>query len=111
MLDRDIYGYTIIDSVKAILALSGADFYQIFGSTTERALIFTNVSVGRSPMVAVRVHPLKPRLVIIQGPREIDTLAVQLAQVEHMPLVLSRMTSSDALVHSLNEYFKSMSSR
>ena len=108
LLQRDIYGYTIVDSIKAILTLSGADFYQIFGFTTERALIFTNVKSGRSPMVAIRVHPLKPRMIIIHGPISVDELAVQLAEVERVPLVLSRMSSINDLILSLNEYYRSL---
>jgi putative transcriptional regulator len=107
LLEREIFGYTVIDSVRAILTLSGTDFYQVFGSTTERALIFVNVRTGRSPMVAVRVHPLKTRMVILHGPKEVDELAVQLAEVERVPLVLSRMPTVDGLVSSLNNFYRS----
>lgn len=104
-LDSDIYGYTIVDSVRLIVDFSGTDFYQLFGTTTERAAVFTNVSTGRSPMVAIRVHPLKPRMVVIHGPRKVDALAVDLAQLENIPLVLSRMTNADELVQSLNTLY------
>ena len=33
----NLYGYTVVDSIKTIYALSGYDFYRIFGATTERA--------------------------------------------------------------------------
>ena len=56
-LETDIYGYTVLDSIKTIYALSGFDFYKIYGATTERLLVFTKVGLGRSPMVAVRVAP------------------------------------------------------
>jgi putative transcriptional regulator len=104
LLTREIYGYTVIDSIKAISTLSGADFYQIFGSTTERALIFTNVTHGRSPMVAVRVHHLKPRMVIIHGPEKIDELAIRLADIEQIPLILSKKNSLEELLRSIREY-------
>jgi len=105
LLDREIFGYTIIDSIRTILTLSGTDFYQIFGSTTERALIFVNVNTGRSPMVAVRVHPFKTRMVIIQGPKKVDKLAIQLAEVERVPLVVSKIDTIDNLVNSLNAFY------
>lgn len=105
-LDRDIYGYTVIDSIKAIQTLSGTDFYQLFGSTTQRAAIFTRVTSGRSPMVAIRVNPLKPRMVIIQGPNKIDPLAIQLAEVERVPLVLSRMATPEELVKALRAFYQ-----
>ncbi|MEM3538874.1 MAG: hypothetical protein QW193_01485 [Nitrososphaerales archaeon] len=54
-LNINIYGYTILDSIKAIYALSGFEFYRIFDATTERALIFTKVGLGRSPLVAIKV--------------------------------------------------------
>lgn len=111
LLQRDIYGYTVIDSIRAIQTLSGADFYQLFGSTTERAVIFTNVTTGRSPMVAVRVHPLKPRMIVIHGTVNVDRLAVQLAEVERIPLVLSKIPTADALVLSLAAYHQSVTSK
>ncbi len=105
-LDRDIYGYTVIDSIKAIQTLSGTDFYQLFGATTQRAAIFTRVTSGRSPMVAIRVNPLKPRMVIIQGPEKIDALAIQLAEAERVPLVLSKIATSEELVKALRTFYQ-----
>lgn len=111
-LNRDIHGYTIIDSIKAIQTLSGTDFLQIFGSTTERALIFTGVEHGRSPMVAVRVHPLKPGVVVIQGSihdaREVDKLGTMLAELEQIPFILSKAPTVEKLIRSLNELYKSI---
>ena len=40
------------------------DLVKAYGMTTDRALIFTNVSSGRSPMVAIKVTNLKPSLVV-----------------------------------------------
>jgi putative transcriptional regulator len=97
-----IYGYTVVDSIKTIYALSGYDFYRIFGATTERALVFTKVGMGRSPLVAIRVSQLKPRMVVIHGPKEVDPLAVQLAQREGLVLALSRAPSEDALISELS---------
>ena len=96
-----LYGYTVVDSIKTIYALSGYDFYRIFGATTERALIFTKVGMGRSPLVAIRVSQLKPRLVVIHGPREVDPLAVDLARREGIFLALSRSKSEDEMISSL----------
>ncbi len=104
-LNREIYGYTIIDSVKAIQTLSGTDFYQLFGSTTERAAVFTNVTSGRSPMVAMRVNPLKPKMVVIQGPKDVDSLAVKLAELERTPLILSKIISVEELINALAIFY------
>ena len=40
---KEVNGYTVIDSRKAVEALSGSEYAQLFGASTERALIFTNV--------------------------------------------------------------------
>ncbi len=96
-----LYGYTVLDSIKTIYALSGYDFYRIFGATTERALIFTKVGTGRSPMVAIRASPLKPRMVVIHGPRELDPLALELARREGIILALSGSRSEEEIISSL----------
>jgi putative transcriptional regulator len=96
-----LYGYTVVDSIKTIYALSGYDFYRIFGATTERALVFTKVGMGRSPLVAIRVSQLKPRLVVIHGPTEVDPLAVDLARREGIVLALSGAPSVEALIVAL----------
>jgi len=62
-------------------------------------------------MVAVRVHPLKPRMVVVHRPEKVDKLAIQLAEAEQIPLVLSRMKSVDELVRSLSELYRSITSR
>ena len=97
-----LYGYTVVDSIKTIYALSGYDFYRIFGATTERALVFTKVGMGRSPLVAIRVSQLKPRVVVIHGPKEVDPLAVELAQREGLVLALSGAGSEAALISALS---------
>ena len=96
-----LYGYTVVDSIKTIYALSGYDFYRIFGATTERALVFTKVGMGRSPLVAIRVSQLKPRVVVIHGPKEVDPLAVELARKEGLVLALSQVPTEEAIIAPL----------
>ena len=97
-----LYGYTVVDSIKTIYALSGYDFYRIFGATTERALVFTKVGMGRSPLVAIRVSQLKPRVVVIHGPKEVDPLAVELAKKEGLVLALSGSPTEEAMIAALS---------
>lgn len=85
--DRHIHGYTIIDSIKAITALSSSDYLKIYGWSSERALIFTGVKFGRSPMIAIRAHPLKPSMVGYHRPDHVDELAIKLATLEGIPLI------------------------
>ncbi len=98
-----LYGYTVVDSIKTIYALSGYDFYRIFGATTERAIVFTKVGMGRSPLVAIRVSQLKPRVVVIHGPTEVDPLALDLARREGLVLALSGASSVESISSSLEE--------
>jgi Predicted transcriptional regulator len=100
-LDRSLFGYTVLDSLKTIYNLSGAEFYKIYGSSTERVVVFTKVGLGRSPMVAVRVSPLKPRMVIIHGIKNVDNLAVELAHRERIILASTDIYSQEEVVKIL----------
>jgi putative transcriptional regulator len=106
-MDQDVFGYTVIDSVKAIQVLSGLEFYRIFGTTSERALVFVSVSRGRSPMIAVKISPFKPRIVILHGVLgQVDTLAVSLARHEGIPLAVSRLGTQDEVVEALLKVYR-----
>ncbi|RZN48997.1 helix-turn-helix domain-containing protein [archaeon] len=98
---RPIYGYTVIDSIKAILEMSADEFLRLYGWSTERALIFTKVDMGRSPMVAIKVKGLKPSVVVVNGPTKMDDVAVKIAEIERIPLVLSKSPSLDVLIRNL----------
>ncbi|MDH4291527.1 MAG: transcriptional regulator, partial [Dehalococcoidia bacterium] len=102
---REILGYTVVDSLKAIETFSGWEFFTIFGSTTERAIVFTNVSQERSPMLAVRISPLKPRLVVFHG-AEPDELSIKLSEYDRIPLVYSLSPSVEYLVKSLRRLYR-----
>ena len=91
-LESDVHGYTVIDSIKAILSLDSSDYLKIYGWSSQRALIFTGVKYGRSPMVAIRAHPLKPAMVVFQRPERVDDLAVKLADLERIPLVRTNLS-------------------
>jgi putative transcriptional regulator len=86
-----------VDSVNAILEMDGQDFLNLYGWTTERALIFTNVSSGRSPMVAIRVSSIKPRVVVFQGVSKLDNLALKLAEIEGITLIITGIEIDELL--------------
>jgi len=94
---RDIYGYTVIDSLTAITSITFHDYYKIYGSTTARVLVFTNVKRGRSPMIAVRIHPLKPVMVVYVKPEEVDPLAVRLAEIDNVILSTTQLKVSEVI--------------
>ena len=102
MPKKRIYGYTIVDSLKAILSLGSEDYLKIYGWSIERALVFTNVHFGRSPMVAIRAHPLTPAMVVYQNPEKTDPLAIKLATLEGIPLVVTKLSVED-IVKKMNE--------
>jgi len=86
-LERDIHGFTVIDSLKAITSCGSQEYTRIYGWSTERLLVFTGVKYGRSPMIAIRAHPMKPAIVAYHRPGNIDELAVQLAGLENTMLL------------------------
>ncbi|HUK37845.1 MAG TPA: helix-turn-helix domain-containing protein [Methanomicrobiales archaeon] len=100
--DREIYGYTVINSLNAILGLSSSEFGRLYGWSTERALVFTEVSNGKSPMVAIRVTPFKPRCVVLQGitPEEIHPLVPKLAERDRITLMSTPM-KVDGIISAL----------
>lgn len=101
-MDRQVKGYTIVDSVKAITTLNSFDYMKIYGWSSERALVFTGITYGRSPMVAVRVHPMKPAVVVYHQPEKVDELALRLAEQEGIPLLVTRM-SLDKMTERLRD--------
>jgi putative transcriptional regulator len=102
---REINGYTVVDSQKAIETLSGLEFSQLFGATTERALVFTNIENGVSPMLIVRVSSLKPRVVIFHGVQP-DDYSIRLAEYDGIPLIFSGLPSVERLVKSLRKLYR-----
>ena len=102
LTNHELKGYTVIDSVKAITSLTAFEYMKIYGWTSVRALVFTGISTGRSPMVAIRVHPMKPALIVYHKPEKMDDLALRLARTETIPLVVTNMPL-DKLIATLRE--------
>ena len=100
-LDRDVFGYTIIDSVRAIIEFGPLELVKIYGSTSQRALIFTRVGSGRSPMIAIKLTSLKPSMVILHKPEEVDRIAIKIAETERIPLVTTNCGTVDELIEIL----------
>ena len=64
---QTISGHTVIDGIQAIRRLSSEEFYRLFGQSTSRALVFTNVTSGEGPLVAMRVVTPTPNAVVLHG--------------------------------------------
>ncbi|MFW6435758.1 MAG: helix-turn-helix domain-containing protein [Halovenus sp.] len=98
--NRDtIAGHTIIDSIEAIKNLSSDEFYNLYGQSTNRALVFTNVTRGESPLVALRVFKPSPHAVVLHGLAEDDLwdLAPDLARLDGFSLAVSDLPLEEML--------------
>lgn len=101
---KNLFGYTVIDSPKAVLELSSEDFMSLYGLTTDRALVFTGVSTGRSPLVAIKVRGITPGAVVLHGEiEEADDLGVKIAENLKVPLILSQIPDVEELLEKLED--------
>lgn len=100
-VNREVYGYTIVDSVKAILELPHTQLIQLYGATTQRALIFTGVTTGKTPMVAIKLTGLQPGLVVLHGLDKVNEVAMNIAEVEGIPVALCRIDSMEEIISRL----------
>jgi len=91
----NIKGFTLVDGVEIIKTINSTSYSTLYGWSTERSLVFTGIRYGRSPMIAIRIHPVKPSVVVYHQPSAVDPLAIQLANRENIPLVLTDMPIED----------------
>jgi len=103
-IEQVIFGYTVVNSLNAIMQLSSDEFNRIYGWSTERALVFTNVSTGKSPMVAIRVTPFKPRCVVLQGieASDVHPIVGKMAERDRITVLCTSM-DTDTIVSTLRE--------
>ena len=102
---KEVNGYTVVDSRKAVETYSGLEYSQLFGATTDRVLVFTNVEEGSLPMMIVRVSSLKPRIVVFHKTPP-DAEAIRIAEYEQIPLIYSTAPTLEHLVKSLRKLYR-----
>ena len=102
---REVNGYTVVDSKCAIEVLSGYEYAQLFGASSERALIFTNVENSILPLMIIRVCALKPRVIIFHNTFP-DEETVKIAEYEQIPLFYSSISNIEQLVKSLRKLYR-----
>lgn len=97
-------GHTVIDSIEAITRLSSEDFVRLYGQSTSRMLVFTGITRGESPLVALRVVTPTPNAVVLHGIDEDDLWdhAPELARIEGYSLAVTT-TPLELLVDRLAE--------
>ncbi|NPA86618.1 MAG: transcriptional regulator, partial [Candidatus Diapherotrites archaeon] len=102
-----LFGYTLIDSIRTITELSSREYIKLFGSTPKRALIFTGVTTGRSPMIAVKIgrfcSDFVPEMVVMVGIDRPDFVAQKIAEKEKIILVTTHKQPKE-IVEVLREY-------
>jgi putative transcriptional regulator len=94
-----ITGHTAINSVAAIQRLSSEEFYRLYGQSTSRALVFSEVTRGESPLVAMRVVNPTPNAVVLHGVDE-DQLwdhAPGLARMDGFSLAVTGVDDEELL--------------
>lgn len=101
---RYLYGFTVIDSLKAITEFSFQEMIKLYGMTTQRCLIFTKVSTGRTPLVAIKLTNLHPGLVVLHGLSTVDDIAQRIAEAENIPLAVSRFENVDDIQEGLKTF-------
>lgn len=94
-----IAGHTVINSIRAITRLSSEEFYRLYGQSTNRALVFTNVTRGESPLVALRVVTPTPTAVVLHGLTDEDLWehAATLAHVDGYSLATTELELDEML--------------
>jgi putative transcriptional regulator len=111
--EEQIFGYTIIDSIKVILEVPVHEYMLLYGKTPNRALIFRHVENGRSPLIAVKIGrfstDMRPSLIILHGQfseqKPVDPIAIKIAESEKIPLITTGM-SIEELTKTLSEFEK-----
>ncbi|QGN06891.1 helix-turn-helix domain-containing protein [Halorhabdus sp. CBA1104] len=101
-----VVGQTVIDSIAAIRRLSSEEFYRLYGQSSNRVLVFTNVSRGESPLVAMRVVNPTPNAVVLHGIENADVWehAADLARVDGFALATTT-TELSAVLDAGDEQF------
>ena len=97
--DDTVAGHTVINSIAAITRLSSDQFHQLYGQSTNRALVFTDVTRGESPLVAMRVLSPTPSAVVLHGLASDDIweYAPELARVDDVSLAVTDADLEDVL--------------
>jgi putative transcriptional regulator len=94
-----VAGHTVIDSIEAITRLSSEEFYRLYGQSTNRALVFTKVTRGESPLVAMRVVTPTPSAVVLHGmtPNSLWQHAPKLARADGFSLAVTDLPLEEML--------------
>jgi len=99
--EDDIYGYSLIDSEQAIVNFSPTELSSVTSLINQRCLIFTNLTRGRSPLIAIRLANIRPGLVVLHGIEKVDETALRIAKIDKIPLAISYTSTKERLLERL----------
>lgn len=105
----DVHGYTVVDSIKLVLEVPSIEYVRLYGSTSQRAAIFTKVSTGRSPIIAIKsmsaVLSVKPAVVVLHGlkPDSVDPLTLEISKKSFIPLAVTNIPL-EKLIENLRQF-------
>ncbi len=103
LMEKKINGYTVIDSLKAIIEFSPIDLVKLHGLTNDKALIFTGAHRGRSALVSLKVMNLRPGVVVLHGAEQIDELAKRIGELEDMPIGITKIKDPNEMLKALKK--------
>ncbi len=107
---RSVNGYTLLDSQIIIAELPGWKYLEMFGETSERALIFTNIELQLAPMMSLRFSPVKPCALVYHGVSPTD-MDVKIAENENVALIYSRAIDLEYLSRSLRKLSRTIENK
>lgn len=101
---RDLHGYVVVDSKKALLTLSPIEIIKMQAMIINKALIFTDARSGKTIMAALKMGGLRPAMVVLHGIiRVTDDIAIRISEVEEIPLAVSTIASFEKVMQRLKE--------
>ncbi len=109
---QPVLGYTVVDGIKALVEVPAQEYTRFYASTTQRAIIFTRVTRGRSPIVAfkamqVSMGGLKATLLVLHGSElteeKVDKFALKVAEIERIPVALAKPEPIEVLIEKLRK--------
>ncbi|HDI75003.1 MAG: transcriptional regulator [Thermoprotei archaeon] len=109
---QPLLGYTVVDGIKALVEVPAHEYTRFYASTTQRAVIFTKVTRGRSPIVAfkamqISMGGLRVALLVLHGrdltEEKVDKFALKVAEIEKIPVALAKPEPIESLLEKLRK--------
>ncbi|MEM7828105.1 MAG: helix-turn-helix domain-containing protein [Candidatus Aenigmatarchaeota archaeon] len=98
-----LYGHMIIDSLRAVTQIMYSELAKLPEMSIKKALIFTKLTRGRTPLVALKVAAVKPGLVVLHNISRVDEIAKVIAEVEDIALAICPIEDINILIDRLKE--------